>query len=47
MRAAGTTIWRDLTNVQIGLTPTHIIGKGALALNQATESGFNTIMGMN
>jgi hypothetical protein len=47
VRAAGITVWLQLTDVQIGLTPTQTVGKGALALNQATESGFNTTMGMN
>ena len=46
VRAAGITVWLQLTNVQNGITPVQTIGKGALALNQATESGFNLTMGM-
>jgi hypothetical protein len=46
VRAAGITVWLHLTDVHIGLTPTQTVGKGALALNQATESGFNLTMGM-
>lgn len=47
VRAAGITVWLQLTDVQNGVTPTQTIGKGALALNQATESGFDETMGMN
>ena len=46
VRAAGITIWLQLTNVQTSVTPSQTVGKGALALNQPTESGFNETMGM-
>lgn len=46
VRAAGITVWLQLTDIQTGVTPAQSIGKGTLALNQPTQSGFDETMGM-
>lgn len=47
VRAAGITVWLSLTDLKVPEIPVQTIPDGALALNQPTQSGFNTTMGMN
>jgi hypothetical protein len=47
VRAAGITVWLQLTDLPAPGIPTQTIPDGALALNQPTQSGFNITMGMN
>lgn len=47
VRAAGITIWLQLTNGPPAPPPAQTVGSGELLLNQPTQSGFDETMGMN